>query len=312
MLSTHHIFVIIPFFNGDAFIHECVKSVMNASDVNVTVVLVNNSTAQTNVHTLMQDYKDRVVIIDEKPSIGFAKANNIGAAYALKHGATHVLCLNQDTVVDPMMISDLYRLMESNPKIGIAAPLIYDFNTNQIEPFYIRWYYGNMPDMISDAIQQQLKPYYLTEKVSGACMMLRSNFVDQCGLFDESYFMYNEDEDLCRKVIHQGLHIAVHPKCRIFHYHTNTRTDLSNDAQTQKSLWQRKSAQIYILKNTRVSFTRSVFSVWKKNFVDYINMLLSLQLPLLIRSMIVDFGLLFQLSNIKESYEKEKRLSYKQ
>ncbi|HRN90949.1 MAG TPA: glycosyltransferase family 2 protein [Ferruginibacter sp.] len=304
-----NVFVVIPFYNGDECIESCVHSVLQSDEIRCKVVLVDNSTLPTRVSELFQDKGEEVVVIKTAPAIGFAKANNIGADYAIKNGATHVLCLNQDTTVEKDMLRNLLSAVLQNNQLGIVAPLIYDYTSKEIEPFYVHYYYGQIAKLFSDAVNNSLRPYYTTDKISGACFLMSRDLINRYGLFDENYFMYSEDEDLCRKIHYLGFQIAVVPSARINHLHGNTRKDLTRFESEQKQMWQRMSSHIYTFKNTHTPFYKSFFSVSKKNIVSYFDLLLSFRFRLLLKYLWVDLKTIIMLPHVHKSYQKEKRLS---
>src|SRR4051812_39296637 len=119
------IYVVIPFYNGDAFIVACLDSLRQMDGFrNGKVVIVDNSNEETEINSIAKRY-EFVHLIQTAPSLGFAKANNLGAQYALKEGAEFIVLLNQDTILQPNFFGEIVKPFYDDESIAIVAPMLY-------------------------------------------------------------------------------------------------------------------------------------------------------------------------------------------
>ena len=289
------IFFIIPFYNGDRYIEVCLQSIFKNANESFEVIIVNNSDRPTKIKRIVKDFKN-VTVIDTETRIGFAKANNLGAKVAIESGAEYIICLNQDTILHKNAISEMIKPLIESYSIVITAPIPYSYDFTKIESFFIKWYLTQCPDLLNDALNNNLKTKYEVQYISGACFAIRSNFIQKYGFFDPIYFMYAEDEDLCRRVKYLGYKIVIVPNAKFAHYHTHT----SGEEEHQKmiKLWQRHSRAIYQLKNIKDPFYNAISRLMYKYFIDYISLIIRFKFITLYRNMCLDIRLFFDLPRI--------------
>jgi GT2 family glycosyltransferase len=290
-------FIIIAFYNGINFIKPCLESLAKCSG-NFKVIIVDNSTIETGVDELVKNYSFSS-IVKTQPGIGFAKANNFGTKIAIDQGASHIVILNQDTIVENDFVEKLLKPFDNDPSLAIVAPLLYDYNFETIESFFVKWYLAQNPAIIKDAFENDLKSQYYLEKISGACFAIRVDVIKRIGLFDPIYHMYSEDEDLCRKLKHNGYQIGLNPHLRISHFHFNTNPD--PDTITRKMLWQRESLAIFALKDPGNGLFFNIFRLVKNNLLSYFNMFLAGKLGMLWQSFKTDCIVFSKLSLVRRS-----------
>jgi len=159
---------------------------------------------------------ERFLIIRSKVNLGFAEGNNVAIRYALKkHSADYVLMLNNDVVVDRDFLKELVRIAGTSGEIGIVGSTIY---------------YYDMPDVINfageDITLWKAKgtrytnhvPFpQQTDKVDGACMLIKRDVFQKVGLLDNNFFMYWEETDFCQRAKKKGYKVVYVPASRIWH-----------------------------------------------------------------------------------------------
>lgn len=162
---------------------------------------------------------------------GFAYGNNRGLerVHAL-HGEPSLVCfLNPDTVVRPGALQELVSFMDRTPAAGIAGSLLEDPDgTPQACAFRFP---GALAELESEArlgvVASLLRPWRIladvghepcqVDWVSGACMIVRSEVLRQVGAFDETYFLYYEEVDLCRRAARAGWTCHHVPQSHVVH-----------------------------------------------------------------------------------------------
>lgn len=153
------------------------------------------------------DYNQaQVIVIDNnKNNRGFAKANNLGASYAK---GKYLLFLNNDTKLAPDFIKPMVDNMELYPHVGICAPRIIGYDGYDIEQRI-----GKSCDIYG--WQAWEGPTFFVE---GSALMIRKDLFFRLGGFDEEYFMYLEDIDLCWRAQLLGYLIDEVPESIVYHY----------------------------------------------------------------------------------------------
>ncbi|KKS65026.1 hypothetical protein A3A14_00875 [Candidatus Daviesbacteria bacterium RIFCSPLOWO2_01_FULL_43_38] len=213
--------VIIVTFNNEETIKNCLGSIfLNSPGVEV-IVVDNNSNDRT--VDIIKGFRDKVILLQPGENLGFSKANNLGVDRAK---LDFLIFLNPDTEV--LQKSGLEKLREAlvdNPDFGLLGPkLVYPNNEQQKS---VR----NLPT-IARAFKEYILgikgsyDFYLpdcesvceVESVVGACMITRRDIFKKAERFDEKFFLYFEDLDLCRKVRNLGFKVGFYPEVKIKHY----------------------------------------------------------------------------------------------
>lgn len=193
------------------------------------VIVVDNASADGSVAMLAQDFP-WVQVIANQENLGFTRANNQGVAAG--RGA-YVLFLNPDAELTPPALSLMLRYAEAHPQVGVVGPQLRygdgrlqssrrrfpTLSTFLLESTVVqRWWPRNrvlaryyVLDRPDDAISQ-------VDWVVGACMLLRRAVLDQIGGFDEGFFMYSEELDLCRRAVDAGWQVVYLPDALVTHH----------------------------------------------------------------------------------------------
>ncbi len=217
---------------------ESTRKLINSiekSDTNgfiVELIVIDNS--QTLPFKLTNKYEKNISIIRPGSNTGFSGGNNIGMREALRRGADYILLINDDTTILPDMIKNLKAVLERDEKIGVVSPKIYfskghEFHKDRYskdELGKVLWFAGGKTDWdnaksVHRGIDEIDKGQYdSTEKIdfaTGCCMMIKREVIEQVGVFDEKYFLYYEDDDLCLRIKNKGYQIFYVPSAIMFH-----------------------------------------------------------------------------------------------
>ncbi|ASJ08375.1 glycosyl transferase family 2 [Thermococcus siculi] len=162
----------------------------------------------------------RMILIKNKDNYGFAGGNNVGIKFALSVlNPEYILLLNNDVVVDKEFLEELVKVAESDKQIGIVGPKIYYHD-------HVRG--DNIVHSLGVKIDLWKGLAYHIRKddgtrisncdcVEGSCMLIKANALKEMGLFDEAYFAYWEETDLCVRFISKGYRIVVNKNAKIWH-----------------------------------------------------------------------------------------------
>lgn len=166
-----------------------------------------------------------MVLIANERNYGFAEGCNIGMRFALAViDPDYVLLLNNDTVVDPGLLTEMIRVGESDKRIGILGPkiLYYDFNGRNdviwyaggaINPWYelIFFHVG-----IGEADKGQYDSVAETEWCTGAALMLKRELAG-ASLLNPAYTFGAEDVEYCMDARSRGYKIIYVPTAKVWH-----------------------------------------------------------------------------------------------
>lgn len=212
--------VIITNYNCKDFLGDCLSSISeNLSSPNVEVIAVDNSSSDGSPEFIRENFP-WVKLIRNHKNLGYARANNQGIWEA---EGKFILLLNPDTVVLPDAIEILKSEMKLDPKTGAAGPaLLSGENRFQVS-------FGKGISFCREVLQKSLLNPYFRRKLkemqkkrevawlSGACILTRKRVLEEVGLFDEDFFLFFEDIDLCRRIRKKGMRVIFIPRAKIYH-----------------------------------------------------------------------------------------------
>ncbi len=217
-------------WNGLENTTECLESLKKITYPNYEVVVVDNGSEGNDAQVLEEKFSDYIHLIKNDKNYGFAGGANIGMRYALNNSnPDYLLLLDNDTVVDPEFLSEMVKVAEADPTIGIAGAKIYYYD----EPDRLQFIGGKINLWIGDIIgkttgidrilgrkeidRRQHDSIKEVEHITFWCALLKRSSVESIGLFDERYFIACEDFDYCLRVKEAGYKTVYIPKAKIWH-----------------------------------------------------------------------------------------------
>jgi N-acetylglucosaminyl-diphospho-decaprenol L-rhamnosyltransferase len=209
----------------------CLESIRAAdlSGLELEIIVVDNNSNDGIEKDIKEKYKE-IKFIRNNKNIGMGAGNNTGIN---KAQGEFILILNADTKLEKNSIKELYNLCKDWPAVGIAAPeLINPDGSHQdscyrfptfFMPLYRRTFIGRFFKSKVNAFlvkdQSERLPLEV-DWVMGSCLMIRKEALEKIGGgFDERFFMYFEDVDMCRSMWQAGYKVIYYPKARIIHDH---------------------------------------------------------------------------------------------
>lgn len=214
------IYVILVNYKNASMTIDCITSIKQSSYDNYHIVVIDNASNDGSYLKLVNEYcnDSYITIIEARENNGFSAGNNIGIDYAIKNGADYIMLLNNDTVIDPLMITLLHGKASPNT---VTLPLMFYYS----EPNKI-WYAGGEIDYKKGLIKhwgQDSKDIVKYNKdkecsfMTGCCALISTNIINQVGLLDEHYFMYGEDVDYSIRLQKSGVKILYAPAAKLWH-----------------------------------------------------------------------------------------------
>ena len=227
--------IIIVNYNVKHFLAQCLTSILNSIDnhLKVEIIVVDNASVDGSFPFLENKFGDKVTFIRNEKNVGFGKACNIGL---VKAKGEFVLFLNPDTLIPPGTLENCIEQMRTQHSENVAAlgVKIIDGGGN-----FLPESKRSLPSVWNSFCKMSglaslfpkyslMGGYNLTflpdnevaqvEALCGAFMLVRKNILDEIGGFDEQFFMYGEDLDLCKRIKERGKTILYYPNVHIVHF----------------------------------------------------------------------------------------------
>ena len=221
--------VIIVNYNGG---EELRRTLLSLNSVNYEVIVVDNASTEGVIKTLEEEFPQYKFIFLSK-NYGFAGGVNKGISYSTKE---FVYLVNPDTVVNTKAVDLLLDFIKRNKKTGAVSGFIvtkgellpaarrYPNSIIQMSGIFKR-VFGFQKYMYRDLLD--VKKPQKVHAVSGTFMFLRKKAFFDVGMFDERYFLYMEDIDLCRKLWSKGWEVWFLPEVLGDHIKGDTYRDVT-------------------------------------------------------------------------------------
>ena len=226
--------IVVVTYNSRADVEGCLASLRDhPAAVATEIVVVDNHSADGTAAAVRERWP-AIPVIDLGVNAGFARANNVGFTQTT---GELVLFLNPDTVMRPGALDRLIQALLARPDAAAAGPRLLDGAGRPELSF------GRMIGPLAELRQKVLMrgnehgwpliaAYVarLTARprsvdwVSGACLLARRADVETAGLFDERYFMYIEDVDLCAAMRAARRTVLFVPEAEVVHFRGKSRS----------------------------------------------------------------------------------------
>ena len=223
--------IILDFLKADRVV-ENVKSILKQkSDFELEIIVVDNSVNKENAEKLRQleQFSNVKVLISSK-NLGYPKGNNFGAKEAT---GDYMAIVNPDIIWrDENVLQELVTFLENNKTTGIVAPVQISEITNKPE-MTVRAFPGLLSQVSRRTFlrniwpltrlvaydEQQRLDYTKVQDVDwlqSSFVVMSKQFWDDVGGFDEDYFLFMADVDICRHAWEKGLKVQLYPEVKVY------------------------------------------------------------------------------------------------
>ena len=238
-LSDPKVLTVILNYRTAALAVEAAEGALREmADLAGEIVVVDNDSQDGSIEHLQATAAERgwaeagrIHVVSAGRNGGFGAGNNHAIRAGLSTGETpdYVYLLNPDAVPEPGAIRALVDHFEAHPNVGVLGSLIL---TPDGEPAYGAFRFPTVVREFEDAARtavfskllergRETSPIALERRevdwVSGSSMMVRQAMLDEVGLFDEAFFLYFEETDLCLRCKRAGWEIWSLPESRVVH-----------------------------------------------------------------------------------------------
>lgn len=223
--------IILVSYNTKELTRNCIKSIYeHTKELDYDIWLIDNASSDGSARMVKEEFPE-VNLIESQENLGFGRANNV---VINKVNSKYVFLLNTDTLLLNNAVKILYDFMErpENHNVGACGGQLFNsdmslqgsvgefdtlekirkkaigFNFNKIFYRYKHKVTGN-PELSSNNDH---------DYIVGADLMLRKTALDITGQFDERFFMYGEEAELCYRLKKKGFKIKFYPEAKILHF----------------------------------------------------------------------------------------------
>lgn len=212
--------VVILNWNGEELTRGCLESLRHSDYANLDSVVTDNGSTDGSIDAIARDFPDTGVIRNAS-NLGFAAGCNQGIAWGLERGAEYLLMLNNDTRVDPSMVSHLVAAATAHNDRAAAIPKIYWESDPQRFWFAVgrtNLWTGVFSNVAFNQIDDgSFDSYLQAQYASGCCILMPSQVVRKIGGFDREYFAYVEDVDWSLRCRDAGFPLVFCPAAKLWH-----------------------------------------------------------------------------------------------
>jgi N-acetylglucosaminyl-diphospho-decaprenol L-rhamnosyltransferase len=224
---TPAIAAIIVNYNAGSELRAALQSVVEAIGRNPWEAVVVDNASTDGSETIVGEFAPLARLIRNTENVGFARGVNQGIAATRGPG---ILVMNPDCRLDRGAIETLLGELNAHPSCAIVGPRILNPDGSvqgsaRGDPDMLTGLFGRtsalrrllpgLPvarrNVVTDAEAAGPEKSVVVDWVSGACMLARRDALEAVGGFDEGYFMYWEDADLCRRLRGRGCHVRYVP-----------------------------------------------------------------------------------------------------
>jgi GT2 family glycosyltransferase len=278
--------ICIVSFRTRDLLRDCLGSIYKTVDsLSFEIIIVDNNSQDGTLEMLNAEFPGVRLLVNDH-NAGYTRPNNQAIR---ESNGRYVVLINPDTVVKPNAIAELFHFLEDHPEVGIVGPKVLNRDgtlqkqcrRSEARPWDSFCYFSGLSRLFPH--DRRFAGYLMTyldenlvheaEAVSGSCMMIRRQVIEQIGYQDENFFAYQEDTDYCRRTRLAGWKVFYNPSAQIIHY----GGEGGSNVQPFRSIieWHRSYYLYY-----RKHFSRDYFFVF--NAIYYLGMLIKLGLSLFV------------------------------
>jgi GT2 family glycosyltransferase len=232
--------IIIVTFNGREItlktLASYARALAEAPQLLAETIIVDNASSD-GVADAVEAAHPEVLVIRNRKNLGFSAGNNAG--FRASKGR-YILFSNPDIEVDDQTLPTLLALLDANPRVGACTPFLELVGTGQVDwgahrgfptPWAAFTYFAGLSRLFANSprmsgvfgqyhlLDRELSAEHPVDAIRGGFFLVRRGVFEQAGCWDEAYFMFGEDLDLCYQIKRLGYEIMFYPQARALHHH---------------------------------------------------------------------------------------------
>lgn len=257
--------IIILSFNTEKMTLSCVNSLLTQYKKEIEaeyleIIVVDNASSDSTISSLEKIRE--IKLMKNSDNYGFSKGNNLGARIAK---GKYLLFLNSDVQVKDKGFLDMTNFMDQNPKAGIIGGRLSNSDGSDQKSSGNFYTFINLLVSLFGGdflIRKSPKKIEKVDWVSGASLMIRKDLFNKLGGFDEKYFMYIEDMDLCFGAKKLGFNTYFFPHIKLVH------KELGSGNRSFAVLEIYKGILIFYKKHIKSQYLLVKFFLFLKSFIS--------------------------------------------
>lgn len=209
-------------YNAGEYLLSCLSSLKEIEEeIDFDVYVIDNASSDGSLEKAKEKYPEYNFIFN-KENLGFGSAHNL---VLKKVNTPYVLTLNPDTIVFPRTLKFMIDFMDDNPDAGVSTCRV-EKSDGTLDKASHRGFPTPLASFLyfflkNDRLyhltnKNMLKPHEIDSAV-GAFMLIRKSVLEKVGYFDEDYFLYGEDLDLCFRIKNAGFRVMYVPDVKVIH-----------------------------------------------------------------------------------------------
>jgi len=221
--------IIIPHHNGEELLFNCLESILNQISIkDFEIIVVDNGSIDNSADKAKEKFPS-INLLKSETNLGYSGGCNFGAKNAK---GEYTIFLNNDTLHTKNWIEELIGFLDKNPQAGAAQPKILNATNKDTFDYaggaggYIDKYcFPFVRGRIFNSLEKDSNQYDDVKKIfwaSGAAFIIRTELLRELNYFDNIYFAYMEEIDLCWRLQALGLGIWNVPTSVVYHFGKQT------------------------------------------------------------------------------------------
>lgn len=248
--------VVTVTFNSALVIRSFMDSLLKQKHKSFILYVVDNASTDATLEFLGEYNDSRIVMVRNLTNAGAAEGNNIGIRAALEDGCASIVLINNDTVFDDDLLSQLLLGLKRHESDMVVPKILYFDEPRKIWSAggYFSWLRGAARHFGSDRDDDGKfdEPRFVDYSPT-TCMLIRKEVFERIGFLDPHYFAYFEDTDFCYRAHQAGIKLVYVSSARLLH-RVSSLTGLDSDFYVRYSI---RNHVYYVLKN---------FPAWQRLF----------------------------------------------
>jgi len=262
--------IIIPHHNGKKLLFDCVDSIYkNITTQEFEVIVVDNMSNDNSADEVKEKFPT-INLLKTGSNIGYSGGCNFGAKHAQ---GEYIIFLNNDTLHTKNWIEELVNFLENNPQVGAAQPKILNAINREMFDyaggaggFIDKYCFPFVRGRLFNTLEKDINQYGNPKKIfwaSGAAFIIRKRLLEELDYFDNIYFAYMEEIDLCWRLQSLGWSVWYVPSSLVYHYGKQTIKENS----FKSHYFNHRNSWILFFKNSH-SFENGLL-IFKRYILDY-------------------------------------------
>jgi GT2 family glycosyltransferase len=221
-MTNKQLTFIIVTFNSSHIIYETLAQI---NQQKYQIIIVDNNSSDNTIAIVKKSFP-QVKIIANNKNLGFARANNLGFS---KVNTKFSCILNADCFIKEDSITKILDIMNHEENIAIANAVAYSGSFDQEKQQIIQ---GEIDKIAIKNYLTDHDKYHNIKFASGCCMFIQTKIFKKIGLFDKNFFLYCEDNEICKRVLKHNYQITTVKDTSLIHL-SQQSSNLNYDEKMQ-------------------------------------------------------------------------------